>query len=107
MDLLEAWRVFGRDLSAILAEAKSRPRDRRLDYIEELLEDATASRKRLQARHHPDRGGDPAIFRRVTEAYEVIAREAEEFRRAFKEAEAKREIPKEDGHVRIKVEPIE
>jgi len=29
--------------------------------------------RRLAQRHHPDRGGDPVMFQKVTKAYEVLS----------------------------------
>lgn len=37
------------------------------------LQDVRAAYRRLVALHHPDRGGQPDQFRRVREAYELIA----------------------------------
>lgn len=107
MDLAEAWSVFGRSLTAVMAEAKARPREERLAYLEGLLEEARRVKRALQGAHHPDRGGDPAMFKRVTDAFEVIEREFSEFRRAFEESAARQGGVPSGSKVRIRVDPIE
>ncbi|WP_457796307.1 J domain-containing protein [Methylocystis sp. S23] len=46
-----------------------------------------AAYRRLAKKHHPDKGGDPAAFQRVTEAYNVLkskaARDAYDFEHKF------------------------
>lgn len=107
MDLCEAWRLFGRDLPSIVADAKARKRDQRVPFIEGLLEEAKKTRTALQVKHHPDRGGDPALFKRASEAYEVIERGTEEFKAKFREAEEKREADRESKRsVFIDVDPL-
>jgi len=48
-----------------------------------------AAYRRLVKEHHPDKGGDPAVFQRVTEAYNVLkskpAREAYDFEHKFED----------------------
>ena len=107
MDLYEAWRLFGRDLSSILADAKARKRQDRIPFLEGLLEEARKTRTALQVKHHPDKGGDPAQFKRVTEAFNVIERGTEDFRSKFQSAEEKREADRESKRsVFIDVDPI-
>ncbi len=107
MDLYEAWRLFGRDLPSILADARARKRPDRVPFLEGLLEEAKKIRTVLQVKHHPDRGGDPSRFRRVTEAYEAIEKGTEEFKRKFREAEEKREADRESKRsVFIDVDPL-
>lgn len=103
MELAEAWSVFGRDLPSVLAGAKARPREERVAYLEGLLEEAKRVRKALQGAHHPDRGGDPAMFKRVSDAYDAIEQGTEEFKRAL---ESVRDRP-DTKSVRIVIEPIE
>lgn len=59
-----------------------------------IKEDASAREinaafRRLVKKHHPDKGGDPATFQRVTEAYNVLknegAREAYDFEHKFED----------------------
>lgn len=102
MDLHEAWRVFGEDLSAILREAKSRRREERLQFLESLLEEAKKTRTALLARHHPDKGGDPVKFKRVGEAFQVIEKGTADFREKLVNA-GERESSKS---VRIVIDPL-
>lgn len=103
MDLVEAWGVFGRQLTDILAEAKGRPREERVPFVEGLLEEAKRVKKALQGAHHPDRGGDPAMFKRVADAYDAIERGTAEFKAAFDSAPAERPNSKS---VRIVIDPL-
>jgi hypothetical protein len=107
MDLYEAWRLFGRDLPSILADAKARKRQDRIPFLEGLLEEAKKTRTALQVKHHPDRGGDPSQFKRVSEAFQVIERGTEDFKAKFREAEEKREADRESKRsVFIAVDPL-
>lgn len=103
MDLAEAWNVFGRQLPDILAEAKGRPREERVPFVEGLLEEAKRVKKALQFAHHPDRGGDPAMFKKVADAYEAIERGTAEFKTAFESVPAERPSSKS---VRIVIDPL-
>lgn len=103
MDLAEAWNVFGRQLPDILAEARAKPREERVPYVESLLEEAKRVRKALQSAHHPDRGGDPTMFKKVADAYDAIERGTEEFKAAFASAPAERPSSKA---VRIVIDPL-
>jgi hypothetical protein len=51
--------------------------------------EVNAAYRRLAKKHHPDKGGDPATFQRVTEAYNVLkskpAREAYDFEHKFED----------------------
>lgn len=105
MELHEAWRAFGEDLSAILREAKSRRREERLPYLESLLEEAKKTRKALLARHHPDKGGDPVKFKRVEEAFQAIEKGTEDFRTKFADA-ANRGERESSKSVRIVIDPL-
>lgn len=108
MDVWTAWRVFGRDFGTIAAEAKAKRRSERLSYLEGLLEEAKRAQKSLLAKHHPDKGGDPATFRRIAEAYQVIERETEQFRASFASSEARREAERaEKQSVRIEIDPVD
>jgi hypothetical protein len=107
MDLYEAWRLFGRDLPSILADAKARKRQDMVPFLEGLLEEARKTRTSLQVKHHPDRGGDPSKFKRVSEAFEAIERGTEDFKSKFREAEEKREADRESKRsVFIDVDPL-
>lgn len=103
MELHEAWRLFGRELPAILADAKGRPRDDRVPFLEGLLEEARRVKKALQAAHHPDRGGDPAMFKKVEEAFQAIEKGTAEFKAAL---EAPREDRGSSKSVRIVIDPL-
>lgn len=107
MDLCEAWRLFGRDLPSILADAKARKRQDRVPFLESLLEEAKKTRKVLLGKYHPDRGGDPSQFKRVEEAFQAIEKGTEEFRAKFREAEEKREADRESKRsVFIDIDPL-
>ena len=108
MDVFTAWRVLGRDFGVIAAEARAKKRAERLAYLEGLLEEAKRAQKLLLAKHHPDRGGDPATFKRIAEAYRIIESETEQFRARFASSEAKREAERaEKKSVRIEIDPID
>ncbi|WP_442753305.1 J domain-containing protein [Methylocystis sp. JAN1] len=51
--------------------------------------EVNAAYRRLAKKHHPDKGGDPATFQRVTDAYNVLksksAREAYDFEHKFED----------------------
>lgn len=107
MDLCEAWRLFGRDLPSIVADARARKRDQRMPFLDGLLEEAKKTRKALLAKHHPDRGGDPSQFKRVEDAFQAIEKGTEEARQGFREAEEKRVADRESKRsVFIDVDPL-
>lgn len=93
----QAWRELGRDLAAITSEVSKLPRDARVAALRGLAAEAKKLAKALMARHHPDRGGDPARFMAVQAALESVeahtedyARKAEERAREAEERAAKR-----------------
>lgn len=107
MDLNAAWKLLGKSLPAILAEAKELRRDQRIPFLDERFVEAKKAAKGLMAKHHPDRGGDPSEFKRVQEALRVVEEHTEGFRKKFAEAQAKREAENaEKRSVFIAVDPM-
>ncbi len=97
LNIEEAWKILGRDFDIVLATIGSLPRDRRIAAAEKILEKAKKIARVEAARHHPDKGGDPARFRAIWEAVKVIERSTEEFKLKMVEAERVREEKREKG----------
>lgn len=93
MPLDRAWTVLGRNPRAVAAGVAALPRERRLEAIKAALEEAKKLARALMVKHHPDRGGDPALFREVGEALASVEAHTLEAERVSaekaKEAEAR------------------
>lgn len=86
MPLQEAWAILGRDAGALLASVAGLRREDRPAALRGLAEEARRLARGLLAQHHPDRGGDPAAFRRVQVALDSVVHHTDEFERRAAEA---------------------
>jgi len=91
LPLQEAWKVLGRDAGSLLASVAALPRQERAAALEALVDDGRKLARGLLVRHHPDRGGDPAEFRRVQLALDSVVHHTGEFRKKAEEASRKAE----------------
>lgn len=87
MTLAEAWRELGFDPDGIASTISRQPRSRRVEAAEKLAEAGRKAAKKLFFVNHPDRGGDPARFKRIQEAVKVIEAKTAEFRETVAELE--------------------
>jgi len=77
----EAWTILGKDPEKVLLRLARLPRHQRVSAAEEDLEEAQKLAKKLWVIHHPDRGGDADIFKRVSRALESLTYHTQEFKR--------------------------
>jgi len=80
----EAWTILGKDSKKVLQRLASIPRAQRVEAAEQDLEEAKKIAKKLRGVHHPDRGGDTEIFKRIGAALEALEYHTEEFKRKMK-----------------------
>lgn len=91
MELFEAWKLLGKDLAMILAGGRSLPREQRISFLEERLQEAQKVGRGLMAKCHPDVGGDIEEFKKISEALRTVEEHTEGFKTAFAKATAERE----------------
>lgn len=107
MELFEAWKLLGKDLAMILAGGRSLPREQRVSFLEERLQEAQKVGKGLMGKYHPDVGGDTTEFKKIGEALRTVEEHTEGFKTAFAKATAEREIAQASKRsVFIVVDPV-
>lgn len=103
MTLGEAWAILGKNAGELLSELKSHPKAKRIDLARTMLQDAKRDAKKLLAKHHPDRGGDPSKFIAIQKAIAVVEHHTAEFESRMTEA-LKRIEEKNRDRVIIKID---
>ena len=96
MHIGEAWTTLGFNFREIIARLLNTPKNLRVEAAVKELEEARKIDKKLLVMNHPDQGGDPEKFKRISSALQSIEINTSEF--AKKMAEYKLE---EDDKVRI------
>ena len=83
-----AWTTLGFDVQQVMTKLAKVPRSQRVEAARQELEAARKSAKRLLAAHHPDTGGDPDKFKRITEALQSIEAHTEAFAQKMAEVDS-------------------
>jgi hypothetical protein len=76
-----AWTTLGFDYTEVRSDLVNTPKGDRVEAVKNKLDEAKKMARQLLALHHPDKGGDPKKFRRVSEAIQSIEATTEEFTR--------------------------
>jgi hypothetical protein len=102
MSVGTAWTTLGFDAREVILRIARLPRTQRVAGAKEALEKARVASKRLLSLHHPDKGGDSEMFKRVNEAIQSLTAHTEDFERKMAEVE-KMDEERSSKHPYIKI----